>query len=91
MWSTSALFGRREYSQSRIVPHSGQLVSPLLKSSSRRWSLTLSHLAVPVRDDVGLAIDHHFLRSAVVWICVEGLALLCELRGDCACVVGAEG
>lgn len=28
--------------------------------------------------------------SAVLFS-VEGLALLCELRGDCACVVGAEG
>lgn len=66
MWSTSALFGRREYSQSRIVPHSGQFVMPLLKSSSRRWSLMRIHLVVPVRDDVGLAIGHHFLVSCGV-------------------------
>ena len=66
MWSTSALLGRPLYSQSIAVLHSGQLVSPLLKSSSRRWSLIRIHLVVPVRDEVGLAIGHHFLVSGVV-------------------------
>lgn len=55
MWSTSALLGRLLYSQSSMVPHSGQFVSPLLKSSVSRWSLTRIHLVVPVRDEVGLA------------------------------------
>ena len=55
IWSTSALLGRLLYSQSSVVPHSGQFVMPLLKSSSRRWSLMRIHLVVPVRDEVGLA------------------------------------
>ena len=66
MWSTSALFGLLLYSQSSITLHSTQLVIPLLKSCSSRSSLMRIHLVVPVRDDVGLAIGHHFLVSCVV-------------------------
>ena len=75
MWSTSALLGRLLYSQSSIVPHSGQFVMPLLKSSSRRWSLMRIHLVVPVRDEVGLA--------KVITSCWLVVVLRCAC---CACV-----
>ena len=50
MWSTSALFGLPEYSQSSCVLQIGQLCMPLFRSTRRRWLRTLNHLAVPVRD-----------------------------------------
>ena len=53
MWSTSALFGLRVYSQSNQMPQVGQRVSPLSKSCCLRWSRTLIHLVVPVRDEFG--------------------------------------
>ena len=79
MWSTSALLGRLLYSQSSVVPHSGQFVMPLLKSSSRRWSLMRIHLVVPVRDEVGLA--------KVITSCWFVVALRCGvLFGRCVWV-----
>lgn len=53
MWSTSALFGLPEYSQSIAIPQSGQFVKPLSRSILRRWSLVRIHCAVPVRDELG--------------------------------------
>ena len=88
MWSTSALLGRLLYSQSSIVPHSGQFVSPLLKSSVSRWSLTRRHCAVPVRDEFGFMLITSC--GSAVLFSVERLALLYECVDGFACVVSAE-
>lgn len=49
MWSTSALFGWPEYSQSSRVRQIGQLYTPLSRSSWRRCLRILIHWLVPVR------------------------------------------
>ena len=90
MWSTSALLGRPLYSQSIDVLHSGQFVMPLLKSSSRRWSLMRIHLVVPVRDEVGLAkvITSCWLVVALCWPCCVEACRVVWCGVDCGVSCG---
>ena len=57
MWSTSALLGRPEYSQSIGTPHPrmGQRVSPCSRAMDLASLATLSQVAVPVRE---VAMSH---------------------------------
>jgi hypothetical protein len=49
-WSTSALLGRPEYSQSSPVRQRGQRVSPASSALALAWSRMRFHWAVPVRE-----------------------------------------